>query len=101
MNVAPRLKPPAAGIDLAELLAGRAAAPHLVVGALTSDSRAATPGDAFVALPGARHHGLEFAAQAARAGAAAILWDASRPVPPALPAAVAGIPVAHLERDVG
>jgi UDP-N-acetylmuramoyl-L-alanyl-D-glutamate--2,6-diaminopimelate ligase len=101
MNVAPRPQAPAAGIDLAQLLAGRAAAPHLVVGALTSDSRAATPGDAFVALPGARHHGLEFAAQAARAGAAAILWDASRPVPPALPAAVAGIPVAHLERDVG
>jgi UDP-N-acetylmuramoyl-L-alanyl-D-glutamate--2,6-diaminopimelate ligase len=99
--VAPRLQAMAAGIDLAALLAGRAQAPRLVVGALTADSRAVTPGDAFVALPGGRHHGLEFATEAARAGAAAILWDASRPVRLALPAAVAAIPVSDLERDIG
>jgi len=34
------------------------------------------PGDLYLALPGARHHGARFAADAAAAGAAAILTDA-------------------------
>ena len=101
MNVAPRLQAPVGGIDLAELLAGRAAAPHLLVGGLTADSRAVTPGDAFVALPGIHHHGVEFAAHAARSGAIAILWDASRPVLPALPGGVSAIAVTRLEQDIG
>ncbi|MDQ0094377.1 UDP-N-acetylmuramoyl-L-alanyl-D-glutamate--2,6-diaminopimelate ligase [Paeniglutamicibacter psychrophenolicus] len=39
------------------------------------DSRAVLPGDLYVAAPGARFHGAQFAAAAAQAGAAAILTD--------------------------
>ncbi|TDB76006.1 UDP-N-acetylmuramoyl-L-alanyl-D-glutamate--2,6-diaminopimelate ligase [Actinomadura sp. KC216] len=42
---------------------------------ITHDSRAVLPGDVYVALPGARAHGAQFAEQAAEAGAAAILTD--------------------------
>ena len=42
---------------------------------VTLDSRAVRPGDLYAALPGARAHGADFAAQAAAAGAAAVLTD--------------------------
>jgi UDP-N-acetylmuramoyl-tripeptide--D-alanyl-D-alanine ligase len=50
----------------------------LVSGPVVIDSRDATPGSLFAALPGARTDGHEFAAQALAAGAVAVL--ASRPV---------------------
>ncbi|MHA7267297.1 UDP-N-acetylmuramoyl-L-alanyl-D-glutamate--2,6-diaminopimelate ligase [Arthrobacter halodurans] len=40
------------------------------------DSRAALPGDLYAAVPGANRHGADFSAQAAAAGATAILTDA-------------------------
>ncbi|WP_404383440.1 UDP-N-acetylmuramoyl-L-alanyl-D-glutamate--2,6-diaminopimelate ligase [Knoellia locipacati] len=43
---------------------------------VTLDSRAVQPGDLYAALPGARAHGADFAAQAVAAGAAAVLTDA-------------------------
>jgi UDP-N-acetylmuramoyl-L-alanyl-D-glutamate--2,6-diaminopimelate ligase len=46
----------------------------LVTGA-TLDSRTVRPGDLYAALPGARAHGADFAASAARAGAVALLTD--------------------------
>jgi UDP-N-acetylmuramoyl-tripeptide--D-alanyl-D-alanine ligase len=49
---------------------------RLVTGVAT-DSRAVLPGDLFVALPGTRAHGAEFAGEAAARGAAAILVDAA------------------------
>jgi UDP-N-acetylmuramoyl-L-alanyl-D-glutamate--2,6-diaminopimelate ligase len=42
---------------------------------ITHDSRAVRPGDLYAALPGARAHGADFAAQAAEAGAVAVLTD--------------------------
>jgi UDP-N-acetylmuramoyl-L-alanyl-D-glutamate--2,6-diaminopimelate ligase len=42
---------------------------------ITHDSRLARPGDVYAALPGAHHHGARFCAQAAEAGAAAVLTD--------------------------
>jgi UDP-N-acetylmuramoyl-L-alanyl-D-glutamate--2,6-diaminopimelate ligase len=42
---------------------------------ITHDSRRVRPGDLYAALPGARHHGGRFCAQAAAAGAAAVLTD--------------------------
>ncbi|MDK9498931.1 UDP-N-acetylmuramoyl-L-alanyl-D-glutamate--2,6-diaminopimelate ligase [Streptomyces katrae] len=42
---------------------------------ITHDSRAVRPGDLYAALPGARLHGADFAAQAAALGAAAVLTD--------------------------
>ncbi|MET8676533.1 UDP-N-acetylmuramoyl-L-alanyl-D-glutamate--2,6-diaminopimelate ligase [Streptomyces sp. NPDC004647] len=44
---------------------------------ITHDSRAVRPGDVYAALPGARFHGADFAAQAADLGAAAILTDSA------------------------
>lgn len=45
------------------------------VSGLTLDSRQVRPGDLYAALPGARTHGANFAAQAIGAGAAAIVTD--------------------------
>lgn len=43
---------------------------------VASDNRVVRPGDLFVALPGARAHGAQFAADAVARGAAAVLTDA-------------------------
>jgi UDP-N-acetylmuramoyl-L-alanyl-D-glutamate--2,6-diaminopimelate ligase len=48
---------------------------YLEVSDVTQDSRSVTPGAAFFACRGASHHGLEFAAAAAAAGARAVLWE--------------------------
>ncbi|PPB50244.1 UDP-N-acetylmuramoyl-L-alanyl-D-glutamate--2,6-diaminopimelate ligase [Arthrobacter pityocampae] len=57
-------------------LAGSAGTPYLpVVTGLTLDSRSVLPGDVYAAVPGATRHGADFAGQAVRAGAVAILTD--------------------------
>ncbi|MEU5807009.1 MULTISPECIES: UDP-N-acetylmuramoyl-L-alanyl-D-glutamate--2,6-diaminopimelate ligase [unclassified Streptomyces] len=56
---------------------------------ITHDSRAVRPGDLYAALPGARMHGADFAAQAASRGAAAVLTDPAG----AERAAATGLPV--------
>lgn len=48
---------------------------HVEVTGITHDSRAVLPGDVYVALPGANHHGIEFAEQAIARGAVAIATD--------------------------
>ncbi len=94
---------------IAEIVGGRLAdispadaAEATVTATVEFDSRAITPGGLFLALPGARSDGHDFAATAIGAGAVAVL--AARPVgvpaivvPPA-PAADAGASV--LEHDV-
>lgn len=69
---------------LSGLLAGLTAStvPEVMVSGVTLDSRSVQPGDLFLACPGLRGHGLDYAAQAQAAGAAAIVWDA--PDAPAL-----------------
>ncbi len=57
-------------------LAVAAADRSTVVTGCTLDSRQVQPGDLYAALPGARAHGAQFAAEAAAAGAAAVLTDA-------------------------
>ena len=57
-----------------------AGADDVGVGACSCDSRGVRPGDLFVALPGSVHDGHDFAGEAARRGAAAIL--AQRQLPP-------------------
>ncbi len=44
---------------------------------ITLDSRLVRPGDVYVALPGRAHHGAQFATEAVRAGAVAVLTDAA------------------------
>ena len=65
-----------------------AAGARPVTGA-TLDSRRVAPGDLYAALPGANVHGARFSAQAAAAGAVAVLTDPAG----AAEAAAAGVPV--------
>ncbi|MFL6027975.1 MAG: UDP-N-acetylmuramoyl-L-alanyl-D-glutamate--2,6-diaminopimelate ligase [Friedmanniella sp.] len=53
---------------------GATSSDPLVTG-ITLDSRLVDPGDLYVALPGRRHHGADFAGAAAAAGAVAVLTD--------------------------
>ncbi len=61
----------------------------------THDSRAVRPGDLFAALPGERHHGLEFLGQALDAGAVAVLTDREPEGPPPVPWIVSPAPRRH------
>jgi UDP-N-acetylmuramoyl-L-alanyl-D-glutamate--2,6-diaminopimelate ligase len=64
-------------IGLAELFGNGAVVSDPLVSGISIDSRLVRPGDLYVALSGAHHHGAEFAQQAAQAGAVAILTDAA------------------------
>jgi UDP-N-acetylmuramoyl-L-alanyl-D-glutamate--2,6-diaminopimelate ligase len=69
------------------------------VSGITHDSRRVRPGDLYAALPGSRHHGARFAAQAATAGAVAVLTDPAgrdAAVRSGLPVLVVGDPRARL-----
>lgn len=65
-------------------------AAHVGITGITADSRAVAPGFLFVALPGARHDGRSFIAEAVARGAAAILapegtaWPVGAPERPLL-----------------
>lgn len=65
------------GGELADITPEQAAATH-VTGTVEFDSRAVGPGGLFLALPGARSDGHDFAAAAVQSGAVAVL--AARPV---------------------
>src|SRR6187401_3616205 len=65
------------------------------VSGLTMDSRKVKRGDVFVAVPGTKADGLSFAAQAAAAGAAAIVGEGGSP---ALPAGAAFVRVDNARR---
>ncbi|HBF81165.1 MAG TPA: UDP-N-acetylmuramoyl-L-alanyl-D-glutamate--2,6-diaminopimelate ligase, partial [Streptomyces sp.] len=90
-----RLRP----TPLGELAARLGAAPQESgeVTGITHDSRAVRPGDVYAALPGARLHGADFAAQAAGLGAVAVLTDPAG----AERAAATGIPVLVTEDPRG
>jgi UDP-N-acetylmuramoyl-L-alanyl-D-glutamate--2,6-diaminopimelate ligase len=65
----------------------------VTVTGITHDSREVRPGDLYVAVPGARAHGAQFAPDVASAGAAAVLTDADG----AARAASAGLPLLAVE----
>ena len=82
--------------------AAEGVADDIAITDMTLDSRAVRPGGAFVALAGARTHGIGFAAQAAQAGARAILWDpAAGVIAPRLPAGTCLIGVPDLATLLG
>ncbi|MDE2225189.1 MAG: UDP-N-acetylmuramoyl-L-alanyl-D-glutamate--2,6-diaminopimelate ligase, partial [Xanthomonadaceae bacterium] len=62
---------------LDDMLRGIATPAHgdIMVSGLTQDSHAVRPGDAFVALAGAKHHGIEFAPQAVGRGASVVIAE--------------------------
>ena len=55
--------------------------PDLVISGLSLDSRRIEPGQAFVAVSGARRHGMDFVRQAAARGAAIVIHDGLAAVP--------------------
>lgn len=95
-HVAPR---PLSG--LATLLGVPAPGRDAQVTGITHDSRAVRPGDVYAALAGANVHGADFAAQAAAAGAVAMLTDtagAARATDAGVPALAVADPRAELGR---
>jgi UDP-N-acetylmuramoyl-L-alanyl-D-glutamate--2,6-diaminopimelate ligase len=69
-------------MSLQTLLEGWAGdVPDRVVTGVELDSRRVQPGQAFIAVRGARTHGMEFAAQAQARGAAVIIHDGLAPPP--------------------
>ena len=83
-------------VTLATLLAGWLdelpdALASLPVRGLANDSRAVQPGDLFIAVPGRRSAGTQHIGQAIARGAAAVLVDASLPLPTGLPVPVLAV----------
>ena len=69
---------------------------------LTMDSRQVTPGAAFLACRGQRVHGVQYAREAAAAGARAILWEPVAGVAaPQLPPEVLVVAVPELKAQAG
>ncbi|HEY4369701.1 MAG TPA: UDP-N-acetylmuramoyl-L-alanyl-D-glutamate--2,6-diaminopimelate ligase [Steroidobacteraceae bacterium] len=90
--------------NLRTLFAGLGAfvLPDIEIADLTLDSRKVQAGGAFVALPGLRSHGLEFAAEAVSRGASVILWEPRDGVSvPALPHSVHAVPIPGLSGLIG
>ncbi len=74
----------------------------LEVSDLTQDSRNVTPGAAFFACRGGRHHGVEFASAAAAAGARAVLWEpAPGVIAPVLDGSIVVRAVPNLRAQLG
>ncbi|AJT40713.1 UDP-N-acetylmuramoyl-L-alanyl-D-glutamate--2,6-diaminopimelate ligase [Psychromicrobium lacuslunae] len=71
----PRRAPAVSLVEIAGLIGGEIATPEIMLNGVTLDSRAVRRGDLYLALPGLSSHGAKYAAQAAQAGAAAILTD--------------------------
>ncbi|MDF9716552.1 UDP-N-acetylmuramoyl-L-alanyl-D-glutamate--2,6-diaminopimelate ligase [Nocardioides sp. ChNu-99] len=72
----PRTIAPVALADVAALVGAPAPTADRTLTGVTLSSRRVLPGDLYVALPGARAHGADFAADAVAAGAVAVLTDA-------------------------
>jgi UDP-N-acetylmuramoyl-L-alanyl-D-glutamate--2,6-diaminopimelate ligase len=70
---------PVALSSLLQGLADAGAQGAVEIGGLTLDSRQVRRGDAFVALRGLQHHGIEFAPQAYAHGATVVLAEAPNP----------------------
>ncbi len=90
-------------IELKRLLAGLVAGeriPELTVAGLALDSRRVHRGEAFVALSGARMHGIAFLDKAVKAGATVVLHDGTAEIPADCPVPVIEVPAldSHLER---
>jgi UDP-N-acetylmuramoyl-L-alanyl-D-glutamate--2,6-diaminopimelate ligase len=81
--------------EIAEFLKIQSVSGEIRVTGVTSNSKDVRPGDLFVALPGARVHGLDFASQAIELGAVAILSD-RKISEQSIPTLVVKDPRAHL-----
>ena len=64
-------------VSLPDLMRGIATVPDVAISGIASDTRELGPDYLFLACGGINSHGLEYAGQAVKAGAAAIAYDAS------------------------
>jgi UDP-N-acetylmuramoyl-L-alanyl-D-glutamate--2,6-diaminopimelate ligase len=74
------VNPRTPGIPLSELLAGfatRDPVPSIVIQDIASNSAAVSVNSAFIALPGIRSNGIDYAIDAVKSGAVAIIYDAA------------------------
>ncbi len=85
--------------DLAELLAGFAAAPPIAVRDIASDSRRLGAGAVFLACRGGRAHALDYLDATEASRLAAIVWDGDAQAVP--PAGVPAVRVPDLRRHLG
>ncbi|WP_234418080.1 Mur ligase domain-containing protein, partial [Xanthomonas fragariae] len=86
-------------MPLSQLLPEVTLAHDVQVSGLVMDSRAVSPGDAFVAIAGFGAHGLDFVEQARVNGAAVVLFEP--PAPADLPAPADAIAVPGLRARLG
>ena len=73
-------KPRTPGIPLPELLAGFATqdpVPSIAIQDIASNSDAVTANSAFIALPGIRSNGIDYAIDAVKAGAVVVIYEAT------------------------
>ncbi len=87
--------------QLADLLAGFAAAPPIEICGIASDSRSLKPGDLFLACGGDNSHGLDYLGDAVTAGVAAVAWDSSTADAPNAEVGVPIVAVPHLSKRLG
>jgi UDP-N-acetylmuramoyl-L-alanyl-D-glutamate--2,6-diaminopimelate ligase len=88
-------------MTLAELLRGFAVAPDVAVYGIHGDSRKLQRGDVFFACQGINSHGVDYAAAAVAAGAAAVVFDATTAAAPDVAPGVAVIAVDNLGKHLG
>jgi len=73
------INPRSPGMLLSELLAGFCTGqeiPSIPISDISSNSRSVKPGSVFIALPGIRSNGIDYAIDAVKAGAVAVIYDA-------------------------
>jgi UDP-N-acetylmuramoyl-L-alanyl-D-glutamate--2,6-diaminopimelate ligase len=94
---------PSYRMSLSALLRGYAHATRAVeIRDLVQDSRAVTPGAAFLACQGRRSHGLAHAAEAVERGAVAVLWEPAQGIElPVLPERIVVCGVPELSTRLG
>jgi UDP-N-acetylmuramoyl-L-alanyl-D-glutamate--2,6-diaminopimelate ligase len=100
-SLRPQHVPPRSLYAVAELLQQRVPeGPDVMITGITHDSRQVRKGDLYAALPGAKLHGAALVAQAAEAGAVAVLTDLTggAAAAPGLPVVVVDDPRAQLGR---
>jgi len=85
--------------EIADLTGGATAVDAAVRG-IAIDSRAVSPGDLFVALPGSRVNGAHFASAAVAAGAVAVLAEAGTAVERAIEVADPLVALGRVAREV-
>ena len=90
--------------SLSDLLAGIAnvdAAKNPRLSGIEIDSRKVSPGDLFIALPGARQHGNTYIDAAIRQGAIAVVYDASTEIPAGLNSEIPLIKITDISQQAG